>query len=56
MSVAPNLVLRQKVLVLFQLFFVSLEVLDHQILSSQLVVVGEMVDDLVIGQSDASIK
>lgn len=53
MGVAPNLVLCEEVLIFLQLFFVSLEVLHHQVLAGEFVVVGEVVDDLVVCQSDA---
>lgn len=53
MRAAPNFILRQEMLVLLELFLISLQVLDHEVLSSQFIVVGEVIDDLVIGQPDA---
>lgn len=52
----PDLIFGKVVLILLQLLFVALQVLHHQVFASQLVVVGEMVDDLVIGQSDTSFR
>lgn len=45
---SPNLVLCQVMLVLFEFLLVPFEVLDHQILAGELVVVGEVIDDLVV--------
>ena len=56
MSVAPDLVLGQIVLVLFKLLFVSFEILDHQVFADQFVVVGEMVHDLGFVESDALVE
>lgn len=53
MSVTPDLVLGQIVLVLLKLLFVSFEILDHQVFADQFVVVGEMVHDLGFVKSDA---
>jgi hypothetical protein len=52
-GVAPNLVLCEEVLIFLQLFFVPLEVLHHQVLAGEFVVIGKMVDDLVVCQPDA---
>jgi hypothetical protein len=53
--IAPYFVLGQEVLVLLQLLLVTLEVLHHEVLARELVVIGEMVDDLVVGESDACV-
>jgi hypothetical protein len=51
--ISPNFILSQEVFVFLQLFLVSLEILDHKIFACELVVIGEVIDDLVIGKSDA---
>ena len=40
-------------LILLQLFSISLKVLDHQILSRELVVIRKVIDDLMITKSDS---
>ncbi len=40
---------------LLQLLPVALDVLDHQVLPGQLVVVGEVIDHLVVGQTVAGV-
>lgn len=55
MRVSPNLILCQEVLILLQLFLIPLQVLHHEVLASQLVVIGEMVDHLMVSQSDSCV-
>jgi hypothetical protein len=51
-GVAPDLILGKEVFILFELFLVAFEVLDHEVLAGELVVVGEVVDHLVVSQSN----
>jgi hypothetical protein len=41
------------VFVLLELFLVAFEVLDHEVLAGKFVVVGEVVNDLVVGETHA---
>lgn len=53
MRAAPDFILREEVLILLEFFLISLQVLDHEVLPGQFVVIGEVVDNLVVGQPDA---
>ncbi len=52
MCTSPHLILRHEVLVLLKFFLISLQVFHHEILAGKFVVVGEVVDDLVISQTN----
>jgi hypothetical protein len=41
--------------VAFQIFAVSFEILDHQVFATQLVEIGEVVDELILRETDARI-
>lgn len=51
----PNIVLREIMLILLQLFLISLDILDHEVLAGEFVVVGEVVDDLAIVKTDSCV-
>lgn len=43
-------------LVLFEFFFVPFKIFDHEIFASELVVVGEVIDNLMISESNPYLK
>ena len=49
----PNLIFCKVVFILLQLFSISFEIFDHKILSSELIMIREMIDNLMIGKSDS---
>lgn len=51
--VAPDLILREVVLILLQLLAISLQVFNHQVFTGEFVVVWEVVDYLPVMQPDA---
>jgi hypothetical protein len=53
---SPYLIFGEVVLVFLELFFVPFQIFDHEVLASEFVVVGKVVDDLMIGEPDAYFK
>lgn len=45
----PDLIFSKIMFVFLHLLLVSFEILDHQILSGELIVIGEVVNDLMVG-------
>ena len=52
---AVLILLAELVALLLQFFALPLDVLDHEVLSANFVVVGLVVDDLVVGEPDACV-
>ena len=50
---APDFVFGDVVLIFLELFFVSFKIFDHEVFADEFVVVGKVVNDLAVVESDA---
>ena len=50
---APDLVFGDVVLIFLKLFFVSFKIFNHEVFADEFVMVGKVVNDLTVVESDA---
>ncbi len=50
---APDFIFGDVMLVFFKLFFVSFEIFNHKVFTDEFVVIGEVINDLTVIETDA---